>query len=198
MTSVLKSVFCPPFLVRSFTLPSFWKLGGWGFHLNRQACASLVGDSLTERVKRERAREMERKERERMWEVSSMRPDDAILCRNMMSAPPMAAHAQPDAWRVSTATPSLPCYRPSSLSLAFYSPSPLLRNKCQMLNKHSGICSCSIWPPQWVNLSSFTHACTYAQTCSKGHIALLSSHTSVLFPFRASTFQSYQTCNNCH
>lgn len=64
MTSVLKSVFCPPFLVRSFTLPSFWKLGGWGFHLNRQACASLVGDSLTERVKRERAREMERKERE--------------------------------------------------------------------------------------------------------------------------------------
>lgn len=37
-----------------------------------------------------------------------------------------------------------------------------------------------------------------AQTCSKGHIALLSSHTSVLLPFRASTFQSYQTCNNCH
>lgn len=68
MTSVLKSVFCPPFLVRSFTLPSFWKLGGWGFHLNRQACASLVGDSLTERVKRERAREMERKERERECE----------------------------------------------------------------------------------------------------------------------------------
>lgn len=198
MTSVLKSVFCPPFLVRSFTLPSFWKLGGWGFHLNRQACASLVGDSLTERVKRERAREMERKERENVRGVfhatrrcnSLQEHDERSANGSSRTARRMEGfHGYPQ-------SSLLP--RPSSLSLAFYSPSPLLRNKCQMLNKHSGICSCSIWPPQWVNLSSFTHACTCAQTCSKGHIALLSSHTSVLLPFRASTFQSYQTCNNCH
>lgn len=65
MTSVLKSVFCPPFLVRSFTLPSFWKLGGWGFHLNRQASASLDSWQLdSESEKRESERDGEKGERE--------------------------------------------------------------------------------------------------------------------------------------
>lgn len=47
----------------------------------------------------------------------------------------------------------LPISHPLSLSLSlcvslpFYFPSPLLWNKCQMLNKPSSICSCSKWPP---------------------------------------------------
>lgn len=127
----------PSSRVLSFSLPSFW---GWGFHLNKQASASLVGDSLTQRM--EKKKNKEKKKEERASEGGNVSgvfraPDDAILSRNTPSAPPMAAHAWADARRVSTATPNLPQHQsfpshnpppppPPSLSISLLFHPPLL------------------------------------------------------------------------
>ena len=92
---------------------------GMGIPFEQAASASLVGDSLTQRVKREREREWRKSTRE----VSSAHQTMQSLAGIAVSFPPMAAHAWADAWRVSTTTPNLPL--PSVLpdSLLLFSPS---------------------------------------------------------------------------
>lgn len=119
--------------------------GGWGFHLNKQASASLVGDSLTQ-IKKER--EKERKEGENVRGAFHA-PGDAILSKH-------AEHSSNGSSRMGRrmegfygySQPALPLESPHHLPLSSLpSSSPLLWNKCQMANKQSSACGCSKWPP---------------------------------------------------
>lgn len=147
MTSVLKSVSLPLSLVLSALI---FKTGGggWGFHLNKRASASLVGDSLTQRAeKKKRERENEGK---RTWEVSSMRQTTQSSAGTGRALHQWRLTQEPTHGGFPRLPPTFltisPSHLPPSLS-SLPSTSPLLWNKCQMANKHSSACGCSEWPP---------------------------------------------------